>query len=100
MSDINCPYCDAELEIDHDDWAGYSEDELHEQQCSECEKYFTFTTSINYYYEAFQADCLNDAEHQWKPSITYPKQYSRMRCETCDHTRACTEDELNSILNS
>ena len=44
MNDIECPYCGHEQEVNHDDGYGYKEDELHEQQCCECGKYFVFTT--------------------------------------------------------
>ena len=66
--DVQCPYCDADQEINHDDGFGYEENELHEMQCGECEKMFTFDTTIMYYYESYQADCLNGGEHK----IVYP----------------------------
>jgi hypothetical protein len=34
--DTNCPYCDADIEINHDDGYGYEEDRKHEQQCNNC----------------------------------------------------------------
>lgn len=100
MEDVNCPYCDAEQEINHDDGAGYSEDEVHQQQCSECDKYFTFTTSISYYYNAEKADCLNDGECDFKPTTTAPIEYTKMRCTMCDDERKPTESEMTEILNS
>ena len=93
MSDINCPYCDAGQEINHDDGYGYEEDEVHQQQCGKCDKYFTFTTSISYYYEAEKADCLNDGEHDYNPTITNPKEYTKMRCTMCDEERWPTQEE-------
>jgi len=99
MSDVNCPYCDAEQEINHDDGRGYAEDETHQQQCSECDKHFTFTTSISYYYEAQKADCLNGAEHDWKPTHTFPKEYTKMRCVMCDEERKPSESEMIAITN-
>lgn len=97
--DVECPYCWAMQDINHDDGYWYQEDETYEQQCSECEKNFAYTTSIIYHYNAEKADCLNDWNHIWRPSVTYPKEYSRMRCESCDDTRQCTSEELDSILN-
>ena len=76
MEDINCPYCETPQNINHDDDYGYQEGELHEQQCSNCEKYFTYTTSISYYYNAYKADCLNGGEHDWKPTVTFPKEFT------------------------
>ena len=87
MTDINCPYCDAELDICHDDGFGYDESKSHEMQCSECDKYFLFDTSISFSYEAKQADCLNGSEHEYKLSRTYPKEYSKLRCVHCDHIK-------------
>lgn len=86
MKDINCPYCQEDLDIDHDDGKGYEEDKLHEQQCRACGKYFTYTTSISYYYEAQPADCLNGANHKLNPVIHYPRHYPDwVRCEDCDY---------------
>jgi transposase-like protein len=36
MSDINCPYCGAGNDINHDDGFGYAEDIRHEMQCASC----------------------------------------------------------------
>ena len=36
--DVECPYCGAELEINHDDGYGYEEDGIYEQECRESEK--------------------------------------------------------------
>lgn len=100
MHDINCPYCDAELEINHDDWAWYEEGRAHEMQCHKCDKYFIFYTSISFDYDPQQADCLNTGDHIMQPSRSYPKQFSNMVCATCDYHRACTDEEMQSILNS
>lgn len=100
MSDINCPYCGAGQDICHDDGHGYEEGVTHQQQCGECDKYFTFTTSISYYYEAEKADCLNGAEHEWKPTHTYPKEFTKMRCTMCDDERKPSESEIREILQT
>ncbi len=92
--DVECPYCGEGQEINHDDGYGYDEDERHEQQCSDCDKYFTFTTSISYYYEADKADCLNDADHVLEMSKAYPREYSDMRCRDCEFHRKATPDEF------
>lgn len=67
--DVNCPYCGQGLEICHDDGYGYEEEEFHSQECGHCEKTFSFTTSIHYYYEAKKADCMNGEKHNWKPML-------------------------------
>jgi DNA-directed RNA polymerase subunit RPC12/RpoP len=83
MSDIECPYCGTDIDIDHDDGYGYEEDKLHQQECSNCDRMFVYTTSTHYYYEAEKADCLNGGEHKYKLTVTYPVEYSRMRCVDC-----------------
>jgi len=98
MSDVNCPYCNAEQEIDHNDGYGYEEGVRHEQQCGECNKHFTFTTSISYYYESEKADCLNGAEHDFKPTQTHPKEYTKMECSMCEESRKPTDEEMMLIL--
>lgn len=93
MSDIECPYCDAEQEICHDDGYGYEEGRLFEQECSECERTYTFTTSISFYYDAYKADCLNGSDHVFgMPQKLWlderkNKELWRRRCKDCDHVQ-------------
>lgn len=97
MSDINCPYCNAEQEICHDDGQGYAEDETHQQECSECDKTFVFSTSISFYYTPEKAGCLNGGEHNWQPTMTFPRQYTKMRCLMCDESRMPDADEMEAF---
>jgi hypothetical protein len=93
-SDIECPYCEKEININHDDGQGYEECVTHQQECDECGKTFVFTTSISFYYEAEKADCLNEGgEHDWKPTQTNPSFFTRMRCTMCDEERMPTDEE-------
>ena len=100
MSDIYCPYCDAAQEINHDDGYGYEECVSHEQCCGECDKNFTYTTSITYYYEAEKADCLNDGNHVFKARATWPVECTEMKCTTCEQTRRPTEEEMKEIIKA
>ena len=93
MSDIECPYCDEFQDIDHDDGYGYEEDEIYNQECSDCGKRFTYTTGILFVYETEKADCLNDGKHQWDVTSTFPKKRSVMCCSTCDERRDPTSEE-------
>jgi hypothetical protein len=93
MSDINCPYCDAELYVCHDDGYGYEENVNHQMECHKCEKSFVFQTSISFYYEAERADCLNDGNHNWKKNHTQPSYFTKMECSMCGETREPTADE-------
>ena len=99
MEDINCPYCNSGQYINHDDVYVFDKNETHQQQCGECNKHFIFTTSISYHYSAKKADCLNDGKHDFKSTITYPVEFTYMRCVMCDDERKPTESEMFKILN-
>jgi hypothetical protein len=96
MSNIQCPYCGADQEVCHDDGQGYAEDVKHEQQCSECDKYFVFETTILLYYEPSKADCLNDAEHELEFRRSWPFDRSRMGCKHCAFERPATPEERDA----
>ena len=83
MNDANCPYCGEPLEINHDDGYGYGEEELYQQECAKCEKTFCYTTRISFNHNTYKADCLNGGEHDYKKTITYPEEASRLRCTMC-----------------
>jgi hypothetical protein len=92
--DVECPYCGAEVEIDHDDGYGYAEDETHHQQCHECLKTFVYTTAVIFHHSAEQADCLNDGEHQYEKTRTHPINFARLRCKTCGDEKLLTPESL------
>jgi hypothetical protein len=100
MKDTNCPYCNAEIEICHDDGFGCAEGEAYQMECPHCEKNFIFYTTISFDYSPQKADCLNGAEHKWKATITCPKTATRMRCTMCDQERKPTEEEMKIIMGS
>lgn len=84
MSDVECPYCKEEQDIDHDDGYGYKEGETHMQECFDCEKSFAYTTSIHFDYYSKKADCLNGGKHKFKSVIHNPKLWPNWkRCEDC-----------------
>lgn len=97
---VNCPYCEAEQEINHDDGYGYEEDQIHEQQCVACEKYFTYCTYISFSYDVAKADCLNGSPHKYKATNTYPIEYTKMECEMCGCKRECTDEEMKQVIKS
>ena len=82
MYDVKCPYCGEETQINHDDGYGYEEGQLHEQECWKCEKYFAYETIISIDHRPYKADCLNGADHKWKPvrNSHYP---DKQRCKDC-----------------
>jgi len=91
--DIECPYCEKELDINHDDGFGYDEGVKHHQECSHCKKSFVFQTSISFYYEPEKAECLNNGEHDYKITTTAPKEFSQMECTMCGNSRELSNDE-------
>jgi len=91
--DIECPYCEKEFDINHDDGFGYEEGVNHQQECPHCEKNFVFQTSISFYYEAKKADCLNDGKHDYQITNTTPKAFSKMECSMCGGIRELTDAE-------
>lgn len=91
---VKCPYCGAEQFINHDDGYGYEEDTVHTQECPVCEKTFRYLTHISFSYDVDKCDCLNDGQHDWKPTTTYPKSCTRMECAICGERRNPTEEEI------
>jgi hypothetical protein len=81
--DLECPYCGAGNNVCHDDGFGYEENELHEIECIGCDKYFVFTTTIHFSYDAYTADCLNGGKHQYEKTKTFPERYTKLRCKMC-----------------
>lgn len=100
MDEVECPYCDEMVSFNHDDWFWCSEDEVYEIQCHSCEKNFVFSTSIIFCYSSEKADCLNDSEHNYVLSRSYPKQFSKMRCSMCYSERRLTDDEMKDLLSN
>ncbi len=91
--ELECPYCDHEFDMDHDDGFGYEQDVTSQIECPECSKLFVFTTSISFHYCTSKADCLNNGEHVFEITHTCPKEFSKMRCSMCEEERELTEQE-------
>jgi len=87
MSDVKCPYCGEEQEINHDDGYGYEEDGDYEQECEHCEKTFNFTTSISFSYDVY---CL-DGEHEMKSwGSEHPDMWGCKKCDFYELRRSQT----------
>lgn len=97
--DIECPYCGREQNIDHDDGYGYEENEIYEQTCYNCDKIFVYHTEISFSYNVEKADCLNEGEHEFKPTCTSPIAYTKMQCTMCELERDPTVEEMKQILS-
>ena len=96
--DVECPYCDAEIEINHDDGFGYDESMLHHYECPECEKGFVFNTSISITHSAYKADCLNDDKHEYVETKTYPKRYTQLECKCCGDRKPISQERLEEFI--
>ena len=77
MSDVKCPHCKHEQEINNDDGYGYSEGDVHEQDCIICDKRFGFVTSISFDYEVFCEDDDHDMQHSGHKDL--------YECSRCDY---------------
>jgi len=82
--DLQCPYCDEEIE-DPDD--AYEPDRDYEHECPHCEKNFVFHVEYTRNYSANKAECLNGGEHRYKERKLYGtgEPLIRWRCQDCGH---------------
>lgn len=78
MSDVTCPYCETEQEINHDGGYGCDENTDHQQYCTNCDKAFKFTTSISFNYEV---SCQSE-DHNMEPFGD--KCPGMFQCSKCD----------------
>ena len=91
MSDVSCPYCGMEQEINHDDGYGYEEDGDFEQDCINCNEPFKFKTAIMFLHTAY---CYgkDDLNHDLKKE----EGYNHYQCTKCDYY--CGESEALAKL--
>ena len=84
-----CPYCEKEVKLNHDDGEGFEEDKVYNRQCSNCGKKFIYITRISFTHTGFKAPCLNGGEHKWAQVIGWPKEEfkNKYRCDYCDEQR-------------
>lgn len=96
MKDIECPYCGAEW-----DWSGDSlaQDEECQENCPECDKDFIVICHYSVSYDSHKADCLNGAEHNYKPITGYPREYfeNKRRCSMCSKEITLTSADLKDF---
>lgn len=97
MKDLQCPYCNHDIDLRLDDGFGYDEDVKWQYECPSCEKSFYFTTTISISHEAFPAPCIDSGEHNFEMTWTIPRKYSRLRCAVCGSEKAATREEIEAI---
>lgn len=81
MSEVKCPYCGHEQEINHDDGYGYEEGPTHEQDCVSCERVFEYTTTISFSYDVY---CFEEEDHDLVQSRYEPSLYECKNCNYCE----------------
>lgn len=80
MSEVNCPYCGHEQEINHDDGYGYDEGKMYEQECASCGNEFNFNTRIELSYDVF---CKNGDHNLERIKVRFDRDY--FECSKCDY---------------
>jgi len=84
MSDVTCPYCKEEQEINHDDGYGYEEDKDFEQNCVYCGHDFKFSTSISFSYEVY----CQGVDHKLSNTPSHcPEVWDCDNCDYCEVIR-------------
>ena len=98
MNDANCPYCEKDIEICHEDGYGYEEGEVYEQECCECCKIFGYTTMVTYSYKEFKLPCSNGEPHDLVDIVGSPKEFfvGKKRCKNCK-TIIVVDKEANRL---
>lgn len=66
MSEITCPYCEAENEEPVD---CYDPNEIYTYECGNCEKTFCYTIDFTINYYEHEAPCQNGEEHNWRDNL-------------------------------
>lgn len=89
---VDCPYCKANIEIDHD--GGFEEGAKFEHQCQVCDMRFVYQMSISIDFDVQKADCLNDKPHDYQKTHTYPECQSRMECTMCGDSEPIPQEEI------
>ena len=78
MSDVICPYCKAEQEINHADGYGLEEGKRYKQECAECGKTFIYHTLITFDHPVY----CQDGDHKMEP---FGGEWTGMdECINCD----------------
>lgn len=84
--DVKCPYCGADVEVNHDDGYGLEEDLIFKQECDWCAKVFAYTVCIEIHHNAKRMECLNGEPHKYEKIMIFPPDYHVMKCVDCGHT--------------
>lgn len=96
-SEVTCPYCLVDFEVNTDDGTHYSDGEEQGDECPNCEKLLMIYSSCTWYREARAAQCLNDGNHKWSDWVSLTEregqEFVRRRCEDCDERETKWRDK-------
>lgn len=83
MNEIECPYCNKEVEEPDE---AYEEDCRYELECNECQKTFQVSPYYIKGYHVIPTPCLNGEPHKYKPIKGYPTEFfeNKVRCNDCE----------------
>lgn len=96
MDTVECPYCEGDVEICHDDGAYYNDGESNPIECEHCEKKFMVNQEISWIFTGEKAECLNTGEHDWKKRYSekyYPNLARYEECRDCNEQRTLPANE-------
>lgn len=80
MSDVKCPTCGQEQDINHDEGYGLEDDGEFEQECELCYTEFTYVTYVSRYYNVFCGERCHDlVQSKYVPNL--------YRCKNCDYSQ-------------
>ena len=96
MSDMNCPYCEEDIDAPDD---CYNSEQTYEHECPYCEKKFTFTLEYLPQYYPIQADCLNGEPHAFKERHCCPAYVGVgvYICGDCDTKETRWQERLDKL---
>lgn len=87
--DVECPHCGDGQNVSRDD--GIEDGLQFERECRSCETNYMVTAHISVSFSADKADCLNDGQHDYRRTNTFPPQFERMRCSMCGDEKPLSE---------
>ena len=98
----NCPKCGKANEIELPDRVktskAISPDLEYDYVCMYCDEAFVYKVRTVHIVESFKRECLNNAKHSYKPTITNPREFTMMKCIHCDKIRELNDSERGEYV--
>jgi transcription elongation factor Elf1 len=92
-NNVECPYCEAELEVCQDDGFATDESETYEQECHNCGKLFALQVAIHWDFNGHKAECMNGGAHNLVEIMsTGPWHIGYKYCKDCCNKILIDED--------